>query len=210
VGEDRDVSDEAKSPLEQAIELLVYAPLGLALTARDELPRLIDKGRQRVTGQVAMAKMMGQFAVAQGQKEAEKVVKQATETLSGVTGSRPSAAAPPSSSSARPSGAPSATASTTSSSAASPSTSPSTSPSATPRATGNGSTPSPAPAATPTASDDDLAIPGYGALAASQVVQRLAGLSGAELEAVRVYEVATRGRKTILHRIEQLQAPAAG
>jgi hypothetical protein len=193
VGEDRDVSDEAKSPLEQAIELLVYAPLGLALTARDELPRLIDKGRQRVTGQVAMAKMMGQFAVAQGQKEAEKVVKQATETLSGVTGSRPAPA--PTRPAASPS--PAATASTTTSSAASP---------ASPPATANGSVASPLS----TASDDDLAIPGYDALAASQVVQRLAGLSGAELEAVRAYEVATRGRKTILHRIEQLQAPAAG
>jgi hypothetical protein len=41
-------------------------------------------------------------------------------------------------------------------------------------------------------------------------VQRLAGLSGPELEAVRTYEAATRGRKTILHRVEQLQTTAAG
>jgi hypothetical protein len=196
------VSEDAKSPLEQAIELLVYAPLGLVLTARDELPRLIDKGRERVTGQVAMAKMMGQFAVAQGQKEAEKVVKQATETLAGVTGSRPvpnpsrpSTAPSTAATSAAPSTAP-ATAATTASSAASP-----PSPSA-----ANGSAVS--AAAQPPVADNDLAIPGYGALSASQVVQRLAGLSGAELEAVRAYEAATRGRKTILHRVEQLQAAA--
>ena len=52
---------------------------------------------------------------------------------------------------------------------------------------------------------DDLAIPGYDALSASQVVQRLAGLSPAELESVRAYEEATRGRKTILSRVAQLQ-----
>jgi hypothetical protein len=51
-----------------------------------------------------------------------------------------------------------------------------------------------------------LAIPGYDALSASQVVQRLAGLSGPELEDVRAYEAATRGRKTILNRVEQLRA----
>jgi hypothetical protein len=52
---------------------------------------------------------------------------------------------------------------------------------------------------------DGLAIPGYDALSASQVVQRLAGLSGAELADVGAYEAATRGRKTILNRVDQLR-----
>jgi hypothetical protein len=55
-----------------------------------------------------------------------------------------------------------------------------------------------------------LAIPGYDSLAASQVVQRLGGLTLAELEAVGEYEAATRGRRTILGRISQLSNPAAG
>ncbi len=59
----------------------------------------------------------------------------------------------------------------------------------------------PAPAAPPAGT---LAIPDYDALSASQVVHRLEGLSGEELEAVRAYEGATRGRRTILGRIEQL------
>jgi hypothetical protein len=50
-----------------------------------------------------------------------------------------------------------------------------------------------------------LAIPGYDSLSASQVVQRLAGLAADELEAVRTYEAATRGRRTILARVSQLQ-----
>lgn len=52
---------------------------------------------------------------------------------------------------------------------------------------------------------DELAIPGYDSLSASQVVQRLAGLSADELEGIRRYEQAGRGRKTILHRVAQLR-----
>jgi hypothetical protein len=51
-----------------------------------------------------------------------------------------------------------------------------------------------------------LAIPGYDTLAASQVVQRLSSLRSDELDAIRQYEIATRGRRTILHRIAQLAA----
>jgi hypothetical protein len=50
-----------------------------------------------------------------------------------------------------------------------------------------------------------LPIPEYDSLAASQVVPRLAGLAPNELEAVRSYEAARRGRRTILAKIAQLQ-----
>jgi hypothetical protein len=51
-----------------------------------------------------------------------------------------------------------------------------------------------------------LPIADYDSLAASQVIPRLAGLSAVELQAVRDYEVAHRGRKTILGKITQLGA----
>ena len=54
-------------------------------------------------------------------------------------------------------------------------------------------------------SEDDLAIPSYDSLAASQVVPRLDGLSPIELEAVRRYEEAHRGRRTVLGKIALLQ-----
>lgn len=54
----------------------------------------------------------------------------------------------------------------------------------------------------PTASE--LAITDYESLSASQVVPRLEGLSGDEREAVRRYEAAHRGRKTILSKLAQL------
>jgi hypothetical protein len=49
-----------------------------------------------------------------------------------------------------------------------------------------------------------LAIPGFDALSASQVVQRLDGLNRSELVSVRAYEASTRGRRTILSRVDQL------
>lgn len=58
---------------------------------------------------------------------------------------------------------------------------------------------------TPPPSAAALAIPGYDSLAASQVVPRLAGLSPEELAAVGAYESAHRARRTILTRIRQLQ-----
>ena len=168
-----------KSPLEQALDLVLYAPVGLALSAREELPRLVEKGRQRIANQVTMARMVGQFALAQGQHEATKAIKQATDVLIGL-GIFPGESPPP----ARP---------------ARPEAPSGPSPTAS-----NGKPAGEGAAAMP--ANDGLAIPGYDSLSASQVVQRLAGLAPGELEAVRVYEVATRGRRTILTKIVQLQA----
>lgn len=53
---------------------------------------------------------------------------------------------------------------------------------------------------------DTLAIVDYDSLAAKQVVRRLSGLEPDELEDVRRYEASHRGRRTILGRIDQLQA----
>jgi len=179
-----------KSPLEQALDLFVFAPIGLALTAQEELPKLVEKGRSRVTGQVMMARMIGQFAVQQGQKEAEKQVKKAVERLgdmgvrmpTNVPSHEPVATvgAPPEPAAPKPAPAPSPKANKASTNGT---------------ATNGGGVPS----------VDTLAIPGYDSLSAGQVVQRLAGLSVDELEAVATYEAATRHRKTILSRISQLQ-----
>src|SRR5204862_3706535 len=57
-------------------------------------------GRTRVNGQVAMARMMGQFAVQQGQQQAEKLVHEATERLTDL-GVVPGAGTPPTTSQTR-------------------------------------------------------------------------------------------------------------
>ena len=70
---------EAKTPVDQALDLLVYAPLGLLFSARELIPELAQRGRQQLTNQVGMARLVGQFAVKQGTVEAEKALAKARE-----------------------------------------------------------------------------------------------------------------------------------
>lgn len=189
--------DEKKSPIDNVVELALYAPLGLALTARDHLPDLIARGRQQVTSQVMLARMMGQFAVKEGEKDLRKRVEGLSKTL-GDLGLLPEPN--------RPAPAPT------------PATAPGTVPTPPPEvevdlAESNGSTNGSAAANAPAGeiparSRAELSIPGYDTLSASQVVQRLGGLSADELEDVRDYEAGTRGRRTILSKIAQLQSPS--
>jgi hypothetical protein len=238
--------------LTTALDLVVFAPLGLVLTVGEEIPKLAAKGRARLGGRITTARMVGQFAVTQGRRE---VIRRwgntsppttARSTVASTPVNRPSAApapppsaapapppaapapppspasapppaaVPPSSAAAAPlttSRRPSSTAATTppaptvSTSASSTTVTTPAAPNAF-RAAGTklagGTTPAPVTAAGPDVAS--LAIPGYASLSASQVVQRLAGLSGAELEAVGAYEASNRGRRTILARVTQLQS----
>jgi hypothetical protein len=167
-----------KSPIEQAIDLFFYAPLGLLLNAEEIVPELIDKGRQQVT----MARMFGQFAVQQGQSEAGKAVSRLQNNLTGSR--RPPSSSPPAPATKEPEVKAEVPATQTSAPVVAPSG-------------GNGRGGGPAVGT--------LAIPDYDSLSASQVVPRLEGLATAELDAVRAYEAANRGRKTILNKIAQLQ-----
>ena len=195
----RTVPDE-KSPVDQVLDLVVFAPLGLALTARTQLPEMVAKGRAQVEGQLTMARFIGQFAVQQGKVEVEKRLK-------AYTGRTPAPEPKP-----QPQPTAEAGASTVEQDGTTPPPAADEEPDTivtvpvtvlsqpAPELVGPSKEPGgPAPSAA------DLAIPGYDALSASQVVQRLAGLSPAELEQVRRYEAATRGRKTVLTKISQLQ-----
>ena len=212
------MADEHKSPVEQALDLMLYAPLGLALTAKDELPQLIAKGKERLGTQIMMARMIGKFAVAQGQKEAEKVAGQVVEQV-GVVAERLGGMGGPGGLGG-PGGTGAASGQTPAARRAAASAGEAVA--ATARATehfpvpaddlGHGSNGSARNGAAVSASVatgpdvDSLAIPGYDSLSASQVVQRLAGLSPDELDAVRRYEDGHRGRRTILSKVAQLQS----
>ena len=63
---------EVPKPLDAALDLFLYAPVGLAVTAAEELPKLAAKGRTRVNTQLMMARVVGQFAVSRGRQELEK------------------------------------------------------------------------------------------------------------------------------------------
>ena len=196
------MSDDQKTA-ERAIDLLVYAPVGVALYLRDTVPTFVNlfvsrgraelgQRRQQAQGQVAQAKAMGEFAVNFGgpkvREQMEKGIAMALKSAEAVLGGGagesefPDAAedAPP-----PPRHAPSEPAAAPSPSAAS-------------QPAGESTSASPAPKAT------TLGIPDYDELSASQVVERLDGLQAGELDAVRAYEEAHRSRRTILYKIEQL------
>jgi hypothetical protein len=166
--------DENRSPADRLLDLVVFGPAGLALTAAEEFPKLVDKGRHHLEGQVRTARLVGQVAVQMGRRQFTQM------TSPKVSKPPPPAPAPtPEARRTVPEQPPAPTPTETV-----------TAPSA---ANGNGTLP-------------NLAIPGYDSLSASQVVQRLAGLSHGELIDVRAHEQTHRHRRTILNRVEQLLA----
>ena len=265
---------------ERFLDLLVFLPTGLAVTVAEELPRLAERGRERLGVQVNSARAIGEFVVIAGQDELKRRVgsirpngRRAHPSPSGETsgGAMPGGAMPggetPSNAPPRlrriprppvadvptpeptpadaPADAPANAAVNATDTAPAPQHAPApgsatapgfataagsvngvgSAPTARsalfdrPATTGQTTTQTPAaPTVAPGSSSSrpiravgghipdvtSLAIPGFDTLSASQVVHRLDGLSRSELVATRAYESATRGRRTILSRVDQL------
>jgi len=193
-----DTPDEPseEQPLsERLLDLLVFLPTGLVVTVAEELPRLAERGRERLGMQVNSARSVGRFAVRAGQKELKK--RSEGVRRSAGTVARPATTAPTSTPPTAP---------------ANPSRL-RTIPFPPPRGVDADPSEAPVPAVAPTAVRKvdahvpdvaSLAIPGFDTLSASQVVQRLDGLNRTELVSVRAYETSGRSRRTILSRVDQL------
>lgn len=207
--------DEERSLSEVLWDYGVYVPIGLAATVVEELSRLTEKGKERAGGQVHTAQMIGKLAVGEGRRQFAKFFGEAAPDVNHKpgSGSRRSTA-PRSSVPGAPRGEGTSAGSRTSAAQRRPPAQPRQAPArertdrapaepTTERASGvRVGAASAGVSAVPEVAS--LAIPGYDTLAASQVVQRLSSLRPDELEAVRRYELGTRGRRTILHRIAQL------
>jgi hypothetical protein len=62
------------NPLRRTLDLCVFAPVGLAVTAVEDLPGLVAKGRRRVELQIANARIVGKFVVTKSERRvAERV-----------------------------------------------------------------------------------------------------------------------------------------
>jgi hypothetical protein len=181
-------ADEETTTWGQLCDIVRYAPIGVLLDGPSLLPELAEKGKAHVRN----AHVLGQVAVREAESrlrpQVESLVPRAIDLLRlvGVVPTEDTTVAAPA----------------TPEAADTEGTSPA----------GADVTVEPSQAEEPVASAqpsapaaDELAIPDYESLSASQVVNRLPGLSAEELEAVRQYEVAHRGRKTILNKVAQLQ-----
>jgi hypothetical protein len=187
-GDDRETpadDDSLAGRIGAVAEAALFAPLGFALEARTLLPRLTERGRNHV----AMAKVMGEFAVRKGSEDLaagalsgqERLLHMVRSRLGGLVGGAATGGANAGNQGEYPGGA----------TTASPQAAPRVSVEAAEAAAG--------------IDPDSLGIPGYDLLSASQVVPRLEGLSPDELELVARYEAGTRGRKTILAKVAQLR-----
>jgi hypothetical protein len=195
--------------IERALELLLYAPLGVGLFLKETAPAFVDmfvsRGRAEidrrhddVQQRVTTARSLGQVALAFGppivRERVERTVADARQRAEGLLGSPASSPTPPRAETAPPPPpAPPPPAAPTTTTSRWDASTPGTPVSDYPISNNGGSD-----------AGAELPIPGYDALSASQVVERLLGLSVRELEAVHAYETAHRQRRTILGKIEQL------
>jgi len=188
------VSDD-QNPAERALDLLVYGPVGLALYVRDTVPTFlkvfVSRGRSELTSrrrkvgeQASGARSLGEAALTLGPDVRRRVEdglrgarQLAEQAFSGLVVPGDGSNAAPETTNGRPATA----------------------------APDRGRQSEPAVDTTvQRAEAQALAIPDYDELSASQVVERLDGLSARDLAAVRAYEEAHRGRRTILFKIDQL------
>lgn len=162
----------------------MYAPVGLAVLACEQLPRLVDLGRARVEPRITVARFLGQMVVTQGRREVERRLRPEPAPAT-ATPVRPAPAAR--SLSDEPPDTVEVPAATED-----------------PDATvSDAIVTEPVQDAPPA---EHLPIASYESLSAGQIVPLLGGLDAGELELVRRFESAHRHRRTVLGRIDRLVA----
>ena len=196
-------NETGNDTVDRALRLFVYGPVGLACYLKDSAPTFLDlfvsRGKREVDGARRVVEEKLGFAkpdptppspqqrVADGIGNLSKVAAQAGSMAAAMAGPMMNAATNAAANAAssvaapRPEGIPSV---------------------GNPQTAVRGA----AAAAAANGGSTDLPIPGYDGLSASQVIERLEGLSRGALERVRVYELAHRARRTILASIDQLTA----
>jgi hypothetical protein len=200
------VADE-KQPLDRALELFVYAPVGVALYVRDMLPSMmgifVSRGRREVRSHLGLqdSPPPPPPPIADLRRRVGESVGMARGVAEGgiglardVTGSALQGLL------SRRDGMPAqdrAGDDTIGAEAPLADRPPAARPEE-PGAAAVSSSDEPVP------SVEALPIPDYDELSASQVIERLAGLDPESLDAIRAYEAKHRGRNTILGKIAQL------
>jgi hypothetical protein len=167
----------SRHPLHRLVDLAAAAPVVVLNGLYKDLPKLVRERRQAIENRIQLAHWIGRIAVQQGQKE---LVKKIGATRPADVSDEMSAASTPEHPGMEAGGSEAGTGV-------------------------DASVVEPMDSVPASLDADQLPISGYESLAALHVVQRLAGLRADELDAVRRFELAHRGRRTILAKIEQLQ-----
>lgn len=173
--------DDERPPIERVLDLALYAPVGAAITLREQLPKHIRQGRQAMENRVQLARFIGQMAVQMGQRElAKRIEEQRVAKLERADTEHEPV---PTDAGDTPVDAIDHDVTTV---------------------------PSPVvqvesvePVDVPTAAE--LPISDYESLAAIHVVERLRSMTQDEIELIRRFEATNRSRRTILAKIDQLQ-----
>ncbi len=166
---------EDKNPIDQLLDLVVYGPLGALVTVALRYPQLVEQGRAHLEAKAGIGRLAAQFAMNRGQQEAQRAFERLRQDGEGASRD------------------------------AFDRDDVLHSPGIADEEVIPVRHDDDDPVTAGSVGEDELAIPAYDSLAASQVVQRLDGLTADELEAVRRYEIAHRARKTVLGKIAQLQ-----
>jgi hypothetical protein len=219
------VTDQ-QNPIDKAVDLLVFAPIGVAMFAKDTVPTFvkmfvargqteIEHQRKHLRDQAHQYRTVGRFAWRYGapevRRQAEETLdgarRRAEQTFAGLVVPRVPATYAPTPAPTEPAANASNGNGTRPFAPLRPVPTVPAEPQSSAAATARRDTrATPDKHATPDAPDvASLPIPDYDELSASQVVERLDGLASDELNAVRAYETAHRGRNTILGKLAQLE-----
>lgn len=72
--------DDERPLAEVLLDVFVYAPLGLALEARELIPKLAERGR----GQADLTRLAGRMAVHRGRAEAQRLLRDMRDGTTGA------------------------------------------------------------------------------------------------------------------------------
>lgn len=77
------MSRDDRPLVEELLDLALYAPLGAALVAREELPRLVARGRRELEGRVVTARVVGKLAYGVARRQVEEALRSPTRRAGG-------------------------------------------------------------------------------------------------------------------------------
>lgn len=193
--------DDQRTPIDDLVDLFLYAPVGLLYEYEDVLPKLVKRGKS----QVQLARVLGTMAVrGQGPVPANAVAEAVASMLvNRITEIGASIGlAPPTDEAEADHGTDDAP-----STEKRPDNAGGSARSTTPKASTTPTTPSTSKAADDAVIEDrPLPIASYDTLTAREIIGLLDELDSGQLARIRAHEEANRARKTVLGKLDRLSA----